>query len=42
MLDGGWFMDMDEEIDSEGDSGWLNDLEEKAIQAQYCCFTKEL
>jgi hypothetical protein len=38
--DGGWYVDMDEEVDEDG--GVLDELEEKAIQAEYCCFKKEL
>jgi hypothetical protein len=34
-LDGGWFIDMDEEVDEEvGDVGWLDELENKSILAQ--------
>jgi hypothetical protein len=38
--DGGWYIDMEEEVHDVG--GVLDDLEDKAIQAEYCCFKKEL
>jgi hypothetical protein len=38
--DGGWYIDMEEEVYEGG--GVLDELEEKAIQAEYCCFKKEL